>query len=243
MIHLCESRSLIPEIEADFGISQPVAEKVLSISEFWSCLLVCRTEESLSFCTRFCTAAVSYLLCKFSSFSCDDLCALVPPSLVKKLQYFVPRLSLEARGITSKEDKADLVWSSLTCPSLNYRRASLCLWKQARFQELLKEKAFQLSFKEWLLLELEMYPEKDVLSASERQDFHYWAIYQWYLPAPSASGGCDGDLEKACGIIIDCILDFSQRLDLGSCGQLKSVSPDIHCKLQVSSDFEVHLCP
>uniref|UniRef100_A0A8V0Y403 Fanconi anemia complementation group A n=1 Tax=Gallus gallus TaxID=9031 RepID=A0A8V0Y403_CHICK len=232
MIHLCESRSLIPEIEADFGISQPVAEKVLSISEFWSCLLVCRTEESLSFCTRFCTAAVSYLLCKFSSFSCDDLCALVPPSLVKKLQYFVPRLSLEARGITSKEDKADLVWSSLTCPSLNYRRASLCLWKQARFQELLKEKAFQLSFKEWLLLELEMYPEKDVLSASERQDFHYWAIYQWYLPAPSASGGCDGDLEKACGIIIDCILDFSQRLDLGSCGQLKSVSPDIHCKLQ-----------
>lgn len=44
-----------------------------------------------------------------------------------------------------------------------------------------------------------------------RQDFHYWAIYQWYLPAPSASGGCDGDLEKACGIIIDCILDFSQR--------------------------------
>ncbi|POI34842.1 hypothetical protein CIB84_001407 [Bambusicola thoracicus] len=173
MIHLCESRSLIPEIEADFGISQPVSEKVLSISEFWSCLLVCRTEESLSFCTRFCTAAVSYLLCKFSSFSCDDLCALVPPTLVKKL-----------------------------------------------------------SFREWLLLELEMHPEKDVLSASERQDFHYWAIYQWYLPAPSASGGCDGDLEKACGVIIDCILDFSQSLDLGSCGQLKSVSPDIHCKLQ-----------
>ena len=44
-----------------------------------------------------------------------------------------------------------------------------------------------------------------------RQDFHYWAIYQWYLPAPSASGGCDGDLEKACGIIINTILDSSQR--------------------------------
>ncbi|XP_065601389.1 Fanconi anemia group A protein [Cyrtonyx montezumae] len=232
MVHLCESRSLIPEIEADFGISQPVAEKVLSISGFWSCLLVCRTKESLSFCTRFCTAAVSYLMCKFSSFSRDDLCALVPSSLVQKVQYIVPRLSLEARGITSKEDKADLVWSSLTSSSLNYRRASLCLWKQARFQELLKEKTFQLSFREWLLLELEMHPGKDVLSASERQDFHYWAIYQWYLPAPSASGGCDGDLGKACAIIINCILDFLQRLDLGSCGHLKSVSPDILCKLQ-----------
>ncbi|KFW10878.1 Fanconi anemia group A protein, partial [Fulmarus glacialis] len=233
VIHLSESRALIPEVEANFGISQPVPDKVLSVSEYWNCLLVCRTEESFAFCLRFCTAAASYLMCKFSSYSRQDLCALLPPSLVKKLQYIVPRLCLEARGILCEEAKTDLIWSSLSCPSLNYKRPSLCLWKQARFQELLKEKAFQLSFREWLLLELEVYPEKDILSASERQDFHYWAIYQWYLPAPSASGGCDGDLEKACGIIINTILDSSQRLDLGSYGQSKtSVNPDILCKLQ-----------
>uniref|UniRef100_A0A663DLP3 FA complementation group A n=1 Tax=Aquila chrysaetos chrysaetos TaxID=223781 RepID=A0A663DLP3_AQUCH len=233
VIHLSECRALIPEVKANCGISEPISEKVLSISEYWNCLLVCRTEESFAFCMRFCTAAASYLMCKFPSYSCEDLCALLPPSLVKKLQYIVPRLSLEARGILCEEAKTDLIWSSLSCPSLNYKRASLCLWKQARFQELLKEKALQLSFREWLLLELEVYPEKDILSASERQDFHYWAIYQWYLPAPSASGGCDGDLEKACGIIINTILDSSQRLDLGSCGQSKmSVSPDILCKLQ-----------
>ncbi|XP_026712844.1 Fanconi anemia group A protein [Athene cunicularia] len=233
VIHLSESKALIPEVEASFGISQAVPEKALSVSEYWNRLLVCRTEESLAFCARFCTAAASYLMCKFSSYSHEDLCALLPPSLVKKLQYLVPRLCLEARGILCGEAKTDLVWSSLSCPSLNYRRASLCLWRQARFQEFLKEKAFQLSFREWLLLELEVYPEKDILSASERQDFHYWAIYQWYLPAPSASGGCDGQLEKACGIIINTILDALQRLDLGSCGQSKmSVNPDILCKLQ-----------
>uniref|UniRef100_A0A8D0FIP2 FA complementation group A n=1 Tax=Strix occidentalis caurina TaxID=311401 RepID=A0A8D0FIP2_STROC len=233
VIHLSESKALIPEVEASFGISQPVPEKALSVSEYWNRLLVCRTEESFAFCTRFCTAAASYLMCKFSSYSHEDLCALLPPSLVKKLQYLVPRLCLEARGILCEEAKTDLIWSSLTCPSLNYRRASLSLWRQARFQELLKEKAFQLSFREWLLLELEVYPEKDILSASERQDFHYWAIYQWYLPAPSASGGCDGQLEKACAIIINTILDSSQRLDLGGCGQSKmSVNPDILCKLQ-----------
>ncbi|KFV78899.1 Fanconi anemia group A protein, partial [Struthio camelus australis] len=244
-IHLSEYRSLIPEVEADLGISQPVLEKILSITEYWNLLLVCRTEESFAFCMRFCTAAVSYLLCKFSSLSCDDLCALLPPSLVKKLQYTVPRLNLEARGIMREEGETELVWSSLSCPSVHYKRASLYLWKQARFQELLKEKAFQLSFREWLLLELGVHPERDILSASERQDFHYWAIYQWYLPAPSASGGCDGDLEKACDVIINAILDFSQsqteivtwrfsfRVDLGSYGQLKvSVSPDILCKLQ-----------
>ncbi|NXO54445.1 FANCA protein, partial [Aramus guarauna] len=232
-IHLSESRALIPEVEVNLGISQPVPEKILSISAYWNCLLACRTEESFAFCMRFCTAAASYLLCKFSSYSREDLCTLLPPSLVKKLQYIVPRLCLEARGILCEEGKTDLSWSSLSCPSLNYKRASLSLWKQARFQELLKEKAFQLSFREWLLLELEVYPGKDVLSASERQDFHYWAIYQWYLPAPSASGGCDGDLEKACSIIINAILDSSQRSDLGTCGQSKmSVNPDILCKLQ-----------
>ncbi|XP_014797993.1 PREDICTED: Fanconi anemia group A protein isoform X1 [Calidris pugnax] len=233
VIHLSESRALIPEVEANFGISQPVPEKFLSVSEYWNSLLVCRTEESFAFCMRFCTAAASYLMCKFPACSHEDLCALLPSSLVKKLQYIVPRLCLEARGILCKEGNTDLIWNSPSCPSLNYKRASLCLWKQARFQELLKEKAFQLSFREWLLLELEVYPEKDILSASERQDFHYWAIYQQYLPAPSASGGCDGDLEKACGVIINTILDSSQRLDLGSCGQSKtSVNPDILCKLQ-----------
>ncbi|XP_009078660.1 PREDICTED: Fanconi anemia group A protein, partial [Acanthisitta chloris] len=233
VIHLSESRALIPEVEANFGTFQPVPGKTLSISEFWTSLLVCRTEESFAFCMRFCTAAATYLMCKFSSCSHEDFCALVPPGLLKKLQHIVPRLSLEARGVLSKEATNALAWCALPCPSLNYRRASLALWRQPRFQGLLKEEAFQLSFREWLLLELEVCPEKDILSASERQDFHYWAIYQHYLPAPSTAGGCDGDLEKACGVIINAILDFSQRLDLGGCGHSKmSVSPEILCRLQ-----------
>ncbi|NXV06034.1 FANCA protein, partial [Cettia cetti] len=233
VIHLSECRALIPGVEASFGDSQPVPGKALSVSEYWSSLLVCRTEESFAFCLRFCTAAAAYLMCKFSSCSREDFCALVPPGLIKKLQYLVPRLSLEARGVLCEEAKPALSWSSLSCPSLNYRRASLCLWRQAGFQELLKEKAFQLSFREWLLMELEVCPEKDILSASERQEFHHWAIYQRYLPAPSAAGGCGGDLEKACGVIVNAILDSSQRLDLGGCGQARmSVSPEILCRLQ-----------
>ncbi|KAJ7399663.1 Fanconi anemia, complementation group A [Pitangus sulphuratus] len=174
VIHLSESRALIPGVEANFGISQPVPGKALSISEYWTCLLVCRTEESFAFCMRFCTAAATYVMCKFSSCSHEDFCALIPPDLIKKL-----------------------------------------------------------SFREWLLMELEVCPEKDILSASERQDFHYWAIYQRYLPAPSTAGGCDGDLEKACGVIINALLDSSQRLDLGGCSQSKMLlSPEILCRLQ-----------
>ncbi|XP_030812031.1 Fanconi anemia group A protein isoform X3 [Camarhynchus parvulus] len=233
VIHLSECRALIPAVEADFGAAQAVPGKALSVSEYWSSLLVCRTEESFVFCLRFCTAAAAYLMCKFSSCSREDFCALVPPGLIKKLQFLVPRLSLEARGVLCEEARGALSWSCLSCPSLNYRRASLCLWRQAGFQELLKEKAFQLSFREWLLLELEVCPEKDILSAAERQDFHYWAIYQRYLPAPSAAGGCDGDLEEACGVILNAILDSSHRLELGAPARSKtSLSPEILCRLQ-----------
>ncbi|NXP40454.1 FANCA protein, partial [Leiothrix lutea] len=233
VIHLSECRALIPGVEANFGLSQPVPGKALSVSEYWSSLLVCRTEESFAFCLRFCTAAAAYLMCKFSSCPREDFCALIPAGLIKKLQFLVPRLSLEARGVVCEGANTALSWSSLSCPSLNYRRASLCLWRQAGFQELLKEEAFQLSFREWLLMELEVCPEKDILSASERQDFHHWAIYQRYLPAPSAAGGCDGDLEKACGVIINALLDSSQRLEQGGCGQSRtSLSPEILCRLQ-----------
>ncbi|NXH16014.1 FANCA protein, partial [Bucco capensis] len=233
VIHLSECRALIPPVQANFGILQPAPGQILSISEYWNCLLLCRTQESFAFCLRFCTAAASYLLCKFSSCSHEDLCALLPPGLAKKLQYLVPRLCLEARGILPEETQTQPLWSKLACSSLHSSRASLSLWKQAAFQQLLKEKAFQLSFREWLLWELEVNPEKDILSAAERQDFHYWAIYQKYLPAPSASGGCDGDLQKACGIILNTILDSSQSSELGSCGQSKmSLNPDLLCRLQ-----------
>uniref|UniRef100_A0A8C3SR33 FA complementation group A n=1 Tax=Chelydra serpentina TaxID=8475 RepID=A0A8C3SR33_CHESE len=231
MIHLNESKSLIPQMNIG---SKVASAKGFSVTEYWNHLLVCRTGEALAFCMRFCTAAVAYFLCKFPSLSHDDLCNLLPSGLIKKLQYVVPRLSLEARGIGCEEEAPELSWRSLSCPSVNYPKTSLCLWKQTCFQELLKEKPFQLSLREWLLFELEVQPEKDILSASERQDFHYWALYQWYLPASSASGGCDGNLEKACGILIGTILDFSQRYFISHEYTCTAVT-DLKCRLMKTS--------
>ncbi|NWQ83095.1 FANCA protein, partial [Columbina picui] len=225
VIHLSESRALIPEVEANFGISQHVPGKILSVSEYWNSLLVCRTEESFAFCLKFCTAAASYLMWNFSSCSHEDLCALLPPDLVKKLQYLVPRLSLEARGILCEEAKMDPVWSSLSQPLLNYRRASLCLWKQARFQELLKEEAFQLlcpiHCKSRKLDEIYHTSKKMLQNCREKP-----ACNLGFLLSPSASGGCDGDLEKACGIIINTVLDSSQRYSMPGCAFLQMQCPD-----------------
>lgn len=45
-----------------------------------------------------------------------------------------------------------------------------------------------------------------------RRDFHQWAIHEHFLPQPAAAGGCDGDLETACTVLVDVLLDFCQRL-------------------------------
>nr|XP_056718384.1 Fanconi anemia group A protein [Euleptes europaea] len=241
VVHLNEARSLIPEVDLCSWVPHDVTTRGLPVAELWDHLLACRTGESIVFCMRFCTAAVSYSLCKFSSFSHEFPCTSLYPGFVKKLQYVVPRLSLEARGTLCGGDVAEFPWKSLFHSALCCQKAVLCLWKQTLFQKLLQEKKFQLTLQEWLLLELGVYPDEDILSASERQEFHYWALYQQYLPASDAAGGCDGDLREASAVLIGSILDFCQRSELSNCTHLEKRkhsipqrrgNPEIHCRLQ-----------
>ncbi|XP_015262175.1 PREDICTED: Fanconi anemia group A protein [Gekko japonicus] len=241
VVHLNEAKSLIPEVDICSWVPHGVTARGLPVSELWDHLLPCRTGESIVFCMRFCTAAVSYFLCKFSSFSHEFLCTSLHPGFVKKLQYVVPRLSVEARGTGGGGDVAEFPWKPFFHSAVCYHKAVLCLWKQTRFRELSQEKTFQLTLQEWLLMELGVHPDEDVLSASERQEYHYWALYQRYLPASAASGGCEGDLREACAVLIGSILDSCQRSELFSCSHLEKTkrsvprlrgSPEIHCRLQ-----------
>ena len=52
----------------------------------------------------------------------------------------------------------------------------------------------------------------DLDICSCRWDFHQWAIYEHFLPKPSAAGGCDGELQTACTVLVDVLIDFCQRL-------------------------------
>ncbi|XP_026974703.1 Fanconi anemia group A protein isoform X5 [Sagmatias obliquidens] len=159
---------------------------------------------------RFCTAAISYSLCKFSSQSRDMSYSCLSPGLIKKFQFMVFRWFSEARDPPSWEDPASSPWRPLCLPSVDWQRAALCLWKQRTLRELLKQEGLHLTYRDWLQLELEIQPEVDSLSDTERQDFHQWAIHQHFLPAPSATGGCDGDLEVACATLVDVLMDFCQ---------------------------------
>ncbi|XP_036922347.1 Fanconi anemia group A protein [Sturnira hondurensis] len=201
--HLGKSQSALPEVH----VGPPAPARGLSVPEFFDSLLTCGSKESLLFCLKFCTAAISYALCKFSSQSRDAWYSCLSPGLIKKFQFVVLRLFSEARGPVSVEDAAGLPWCLLP---VDWQRAALCLWRHRAFQDLLKEEEFRLTYRDWVQLELEIRPEVDSLSDTERWDFHQWAIREHYLPMPSAAGGCDGDLETACTVLLSGMMDFCQ---------------------------------
>ncbi|XP_058296305.1 Fanconi anemia group A protein isoform X3 [Hylobates moloch] len=163
-VHLGESRSVFPEVVV--GPSAPDA--ALPVPALFDSLLTCRTRDSLLFCLKFCTAAISYSLCKFSSQSRDILCSCLSPGLIKKFQFLVFRLFSEARQPLPREDAASLSWRPLYLPSADWQRAALSLWTHRTFRELLKEEDFHLTYQDWLHLELEIQPEADALSDIER---------------------------------------------------------------------------
>ncbi|XP_034880443.1 Fanconi anemia group A protein isoform X3 [Mirounga leonina] len=242
VVHLGESRSALPEVHLGF----PAPAKSLPIPEFFSSLLTFGTAETSLFCLKFCTAAISYFLCKSSSLSQDILYSCLSPALMKKFQFVTLRLFSEAREPPSQEHPASLPWRLLCLPTADWQRAALCLWKQRTFQELLKQKEFHLTYRDWLQLELEIQPELDSLSHTERWDFHQWAIHEHFLPKPSAAGGCDGHLQTACTVLVDVLIDFCQSsrsyncsensdLVLGSC----TGNRDIFSRLQeMAADLE-----
>lgn len=80
-VHLCEARPTRPQLL----LGPPFPAGGLSVPEFFSSLLPCRTRESLFFCLRFCTAAISYSLCKFSCQSRDAVHSCLSPGLIKKV--------------------------------------------------------------------------------------------------------------------------------------------------------------
>ncbi|XP_013363404.1 PREDICTED: Fanconi anemia group A protein isoform X3 [Chinchilla lanigera] len=242
-VHLGETRATLPEVNT----GSAAATHSLPVPEFLHRLLSCHAGESALFCLKFCTAAISYSWCKFSPQPQGALRSCLSPGLIKKFQFAVFRSVSEAREPRPTENEAGPPWRPSCLLSADWQSAALALWRQSSFQELLEEPEFQLTYRDWLQLELEIAPGADPLSDTERQDFHQWAIHEHFLPAPLASGGCGGDLEVACTVLIDVLMDFYQSPR--SCDPTESPNwphgghkgnVDLFCRLQeMAADLEL----
>ncbi|XP_023560925.1 Fanconi anemia group A protein isoform X1 [Octodon degus] len=245
-VHLGEARATLPEVDP----GPATATRSLPVPEFLDGLLSCHAGESALFCLKFCTAAIAYSWCRFSPQPHRALRSCLSPGLIKKFQFAVLRLVSKAREPHPVESKASPPWRPFCLPSTDWRSAALALWRQSSFRELLEEPELQLTYRDWLQLEVEISPGADPLSDTERHDFQQWAIHEHFLPAPLASGGCGGDLEVASTVLIDVLMDFYQSPR--SCDHTESPTwphgghkgnVDLFCRLQeMAADLNLS-CP
>ncbi|XP_073439969.1 Fanconi anemia group A protein-like [Dendrobates tinctorius] len=221
-LHECRASLVSPNIEVN------------ALEKFWELALKPQCMESTSVILRFCTAAVSYTCCRFSLLSPGVSLDCIPPLFMRKLQHLLPRLIVEAReeGLM-EEDKEEtpILCRSMLFPSAGWKEAAVRLWHQSHFQKLLTEQIFQLSFRDWLQWEMELGSDKDPVCDTDRHEYQRWALNCRFLPESSTKDGCGNDLEFACSIMVEALLEFGC-----SSGQEPSHTrtgmADILCRLQ-----------
>ncbi|XP_007887757.1 Fanconi anemia group A protein-like [Callorhinchus milii] len=238
-VHVHISQSFLPLVDSMDQEEKSGVKAGVFFSKHLTQFLSCTTGQSLTFCMRFCTAAVAYGLCLSSPSTVDIVKQAVPSGFVQKFLYVLPRLIPASRA--EQGEVTESMWPNLTSPDLNWTSAALSAFKHSQFKELTRVKDFQLTFRDWLMAELDMQPHEDVLSDIDRQDYQHWVCYQHYLPSPCSAGGCGGDLETMCRTIINTLMDFSKRVKLQCCHQSDRSRPaslrtscyvDILCRLQ-----------
>ncbi|KAG7473226.1 hypothetical protein MATL_G00093390 [Megalops atlanticus] len=203
------------------------------LPEALSSALRCSTEANMSFCLRFCVAAVSYGLCRGSS-SEPRIQDYVPSILCKKLLYLVPRLIPQTRAEPGPTEAGPddpeaepALWRNITDPGTTWKSSARSLWGHARFHALKALPGYQLSFSDWLEAELEVRRSQDALTDPERQEYQQWACQERYLSVPLDRGGCAGDARRACSAILTAVMDLETRRP-GS----DTCLPDILSRLQ-----------
>ncbi|XP_075045171.1 Fanconi anemia group A protein isoform X2 [Mixophyes fleayi] len=221
-VHLHECRT---------SLESPFTD-VNSLEKFWEILLNPLCLGSVSVVLRFCTAAVSYACSRLMLLSPGASSDSVPPLFMRKLQHLLPRLVLETREEVMTEEEMDtpLVFRSMSLPSAGWREAAVTLWRQSGLQQLLREQSVQLSFTDWLLWEMALNPDKDPLCDTERQEYQRWALHYCFVPESSGAGGCGSDLEGACSLMVDAVLQFCSKSEF-SFGSHTGLA-DILCRLQ-----------
>ncbi|XP_035252509.1 Fanconi anemia group A protein isoform X1 [Anguilla anguilla] len=248
VVHLHAFQSQCPVVES----SPALLPRPLPLPEALSTALRCSTQADMSFCLRFCVAAVCYGLSRGDS--TERVQQYVPSSLYRKLLYLIPRLvpgtrvgpgpvgeglgpEWEGPGPMGMEREEPVLWRNITDPSASWRSSASVLWAHPSFHALRTLPHYQLSFSEWLAAELRVQRSQDALSDPERQEYQQWMCQQEYLSAPLDQGGCGGDVRVACGHILSAVLELETGAQMGQrpqCGRrgADTCLPDVLCRLQ-----------
>ncbi|XP_039619389.1 Fanconi anemia group A protein [Polypterus senegalus] len=236
VIHFHESKIKVTLVNS--GVD---CDNLIDFAECLNKLMLCNSEESMTFCSRFCTAALTYGFCVWNFASVEEIKACIPKGFCKKIQYIIPRLYAEVR-FGSFEDE---ITRNIVPPSCGWKKSALALYNYHKLKELVMLPEFKLTFKDWIMAELDVQPGKDFLLDMERQEYQRWICYQQYLSSSFIFGGFAGDLESECSAIINTLVDHSQRSKVPYCNMSNGLEhgtcySDILCRLQeLTLDLEL----
>ncbi|MEE6519629.1 hypothetical protein FKM82_017317 [Ascaphus truei] len=189
----------------------------LALATFWEALLNPGSADSMSVCLRFCTAAVGYAFCRFSLSSPGAALSCLPPLFLRKLQHLCPAGQGDPRRGDQRGGDGRTASLALPVSPPRLEGSSARLWSQRAAAGGAERGTFQLSFRDWLLWEMSLHPDKDALCETPRgRTTQRWAVNHRYVPESSAAGGCEGDTERAWLVMVEAVLEFCSRSERSS---------------------------
>ncbi|XP_078690208.1 Fanconi anemia group A protein-like isoform X3 [Branchiostoma floridae x Branchiostoma belcheri] len=217
LFQLGSQQTLFPKVQVP-GCSSPYAVALTGT-------LCCRTGEDMLYCLKFCTAYLEHAAHVDNSFISSHTLAekrtFIPPPIVHKFLYLVPRLlgsdvgapgSKPGRGVTmdtqyffrrSRDEVKAEDWQILM--------AAAQIYHSEFFIQILSTETQKFSLKDWMKLELQVNPMQDVLCQIARQEYHLWVLH-YFLPLPAQEGGCGGSYTQAAEDMVHSLLDDFNRL-------------------------------
>ncbi|XP_021354649.1 Fanconi anemia group A protein homolog [Mizuhopecten yessoensis] len=172
-----------------------------------------RSAQCMQFMLRLTTA---YLQCVFSCLDGTQLASLkdsvIPRPLVTLFVFLCCRLLPQIRNHQNPRGSGEF-------------RLTHLIYRSKKFTECCQH--IQLTFKEWVTMEMTVCPDLDLLSFHERREYHCWCMYQKFsCSVPRTEGqklntGCL-DVREACSVLMEALLTESFRhtsKSTVSCGQ------------------------
>ncbi|XP_064598829.1 Fanconi anemia group A protein-like [Liolophura sinensis] len=169
--------------------------------------------DTCAFVPKFCTSYLRHSFCLFSTTSVvggSDTCAFVPKSLVRKFTYLNSRLFPDIEHERWGSGEMLLSGWEVDHPHLLSMDVSQSIFRSKVFQDLLTH--CQLSFVDWIRLELNAAAASDCLSETDRYNYYLHMTHDVYIPREVSEGGCGQSYAEACFHLLTSIVHNS------SCG-------------------------
>ncbi|CAH1269254.1 FANCA [Branchiostoma lanceolatum] len=216
LFHLGSQRTLFPKVQVP-GCSSPYAVALTTT-------LCCSTGQDMLYCLKFCTAFLEHATHAdnsiASSHSPEERRMFIPPPVLYKFLYLVPRLLGSDVGLPGGKPGCGVTMDTqyffrrsreeVKAEDQQILMAAAQIYHSDFFQQILRTETQKFSLRHWMRFELQVNPMQDFLCQMSRCEYHHWVLH-YFLPLSAEEGGCGGSYIQAAEDMIHSLLDNMKR--------------------------------